>query len=151
MRPHSQVKSTPCESPWSPKSREMCFWHLPHLTNASVSRCVTKKEVGRPLCPGPFTCVGTGSVGRTQPRRCVWWLIGEARAGLRCNNSKPTFQKALGFSWNNCCCLMLVLLSYDVKIKQMELVGGGEGIFCLLCLLIKMFHMILTHLGVQCI
>lgn len=24
-------------------------------------------------------------------------LIGEARAGLRCNNGKPTFQKTLGF------------------------------------------------------
>lgn len=28
-----------------------------------------------------------------------WSLIGAARAGLRCNNGKPTFQKALRFSW----------------------------------------------------
>lgn len=29
---------------------------------------------------------------------CVQWsLTGAARAGLRCNNGKPTFQKALGF------------------------------------------------------
>lgn len=91
-----------------------------------LSRSVSLRKRSVVLCWDPSHCVwGEGHWHDKCDLQYVYsdLLIGEARAGLRCNNGKPTFQKALTY-------FMEKLLLFDVGafilkkkaiMKQMEL------------------------------
>lgn len=70
------------------------------LSQMPLSRLVSLRRRFTVLRWDPSRFLGgeTVNTGQKWTTVCVQWsLVGEARAGLRCNNSKPTFQKALGF------------------------------------------------------
>lgn len=99
VHPASPVKSSFIKLYESVWSREAVKWLWLSASSSSHKClclvCVSKKG-------GWLSFVGILPIdtGHTWPTVCVQWsLIGEARAGLRCNNGKPTFQKALGCSW----------------------------------------------------
>lgn len=99
-----------------------------HISQMPPSSCVSPKNEAHCSRCRDTSCYfwwggpgGKGANGRPADMLDLvfvqWSLTGAARAGLRCNNGKPTFQKQPWVFMVKLLLLVLVLLFYDVIIK----------------------------------